>query len=735
MKHVFKPLTYLLVLLTFFTSCVNDDSELFIPEESITEQNSGISNIKVEILNENQINSNSIILEELENVIPYITSNNRTSQTQSANNTVSVANIGFNFNEKSYTIFKNEVSYITQGEYHSYTFSILSSEPTTLIENLVLSLNKEGEYDAYVVSYDLTEEQKEALSNQELNDLNIKPSFTSIEDFNINSLLASSVIERDPVSGYCYEVTTEVSPLTGWVITTRGDEEVPCPNEEGEAITVLDDGSDPSGGDGSTGGGGISGGSDPDPYDNDNGDVGFGGGGPSGGGDGDPVITRLTPLNYAINVALILGLDINDSDDSEALNYLELNPQEASSIYQFLESEDATGLSTPNLEAKTEARMRIDAERAQDGGWILDPGAIPNRPSLAYTHSFVPRLGERMYLLENGLVYYQSSTERVVNKRQLNTIASSEVSTDGFNYIYSYNTQRWYEYRLPEPTYADTDLSFLFNGFWRGVKIAGRYATPIEDIVILIDGKDFDGVEQSRVRSAGFLLLEIVPGTGLLRPISRIAENTQVWKVLVKIGDGTRTVIRTVRAITEEVYQKFYNFVVNGTANRALIDDLIRSGNFIDTDIIEVSEKVEDLSIKKGRRLTWEEVKAFFKRGNDFNKKAVNLEWYDYHEIHLANGKRLDSYDDVAGEIISRKATDLENIRFETFENYLREMHQKYPAGTEIRSLKYSELRGQFLIGQQILEIPASNQNFFDIQRYIDFARDNYDIIIRFRPE
>jgi len=378
--------------------------------------------------------------------------------------------------------------------------------------------------------------------------------------------------------------------------------------------------------------------------------------------------------------------------------------------------------------------MRIDAERAQDS-WVDNPGVIPNRPSLRYTKTFVPRVGERMHLLENGLVYYQSSTKRIINKRQTNALAPSELPTDGFNYIYSYDTERWYDYRLPEPRYADTDLSFLFNGFWNNVKLVGRYATPIEDIIILIDGKDFDNAEQSRLQAGGFMLLSIVPGGKILKPITRVAQNTRVWKILVKVGDGSRTVVRTVREITETTYQKFYNFVTNGTATRELIDDLIRSGNFIDTDIIEVSEKIADVSTKKRRRLTWEEVKALFKRGNDFNKKAVRNRWYKYDEVHLANGKRLDSYDDVAGEIISRKATDLENIKFETFERYLKEMHQKYPAGTEIRSLKYSELRGQFLIGQQILEIPSSNQNFFDIQRYINFARDNYDILIRFRPE
>lgn len=96
----------------------------------------------------------------------------------------------------------------------------------------------------------------------------------------------------------------------------------------------------------------------------------------------------------------------------------------------------------------------------------------------------------------------------------------------------------------------------------------------------------------------------------------------------------------------------------------------------------------------------------------------------------------MDSYTlDNGGEIISRKATDLNNIEFSTFENYLKEMRQKYPVGTQIRSNKYPDIDGQFLLGKQILEIPAKNQSLPNIQTFINFAKNNYDITIRFRPE
>ncbi|MGG4555549.1 hypothetical protein [Paenibacillus humicus] len=72
-------------------------------------------------------------------------------------------------------------------------------------------------------------------------------------------------------------------------------------------------------------------------------------------------------------------------------------------------------------------------------------------------------------------------------------------------------------------------------------------------------------------------------------------------------------------------------------------------------------------------------------------KKSVVEEWYPCNEVHLSNGKRLDSYDPIKGEIVSRKATDLADIELSTFESYLKEMKVKYEPGTIIRTDKYAE--------------------------------------------
>ena len=140
-------------------------------------------------------------------------------------------------------------------------------------------------------------------------------------------------------------------------------------------------------------------------------------------------------------------------------------------------------------------------------------------------------------------------------------------------------------------------------------------------------------------------------------------------------------------------------------------------------------------------RIEWKDVHDYLlydspmARGNAFNQTARDKRWYPHNEVHLSNGKRLDSYDPVKGEIVSRKATDLEMIDVKTFERYLKELRDKYPAGTKIRSNTNRQIDGQELHGRQILEIPASNKTFDKIKEYEALARDKYGVELRYREE
>ena len=226
-----------------------------------------------------------------------------------------------------------------------------------------------------------------------------------------------------------------------------------------------------------------------------------------------------------------------------------------------------------------------------------------------------------------------------------------------------------------------------------------------------VNSKDNGEKSHLATRGVGNTVITLISGVAIVKELPEIAD---------KLGDAIKKV------------KKAGNFIKNGK----FIDELLEADY----------QKYLTRKTKQGKapkdRLEWKESRDYWlndspmARGNKFNDTAKNDKWYPYNEIHLENGKRLDSYDAVKGEIVSRKATDLESIELSTFESYLKEMKNKYSAGIKIRSDKYkNQLDGKVLKGRQILEIPESNKNFDKIQDYIDLAKNKYNIEIRFRPE
>lgn len=124
-------------------------------------------------------------------------------------------------------------------------------------------------------------------------------------------------------------------------------------------------------------------------------------------------------------------------------------------------------------------------------------------------------------------------------------------------------------------------------------------------------------------------------------------------------------------------------------------------------------------------------MKDFFKRGNDFNRK-VNSKVppkYDFNEVtveQIIDGKvrkfRLDGYNEGL-EIVSRKATDFDNIKTSTFEKYCDELINKYKVGTKITAPKYPELNGKTLQGKYKLEVPKSNEMSSKLTEFKNIAK------------
>ncbi|MBD2609889.1 DUF4157 domain-containing protein [Nostoc punctiforme FACHB-252] len=165
-------------------------------------------------------------------------------------------------------------------------------------------------------------------------------------------------------------------------------------------------------------------------------------------------------------------------------------------------------------------------------------------------------------------------------------------------------------------------------------------------------------------------------------------------------------------------------------------------GTFRDSALEEKYQQYVTKKNKQGQeprdRADWKKASEYWTqnspmaRGNRFNDTANQN--YDYSEIHLKNGKRLDAYE--PGEaIISRKATDFDKIQESTFRGYLKEMKDKYAPGTEIRSDKYKkDLDSKPLEGKLVLEVPDSNQGARQ-RKHFESIANSEGIEIRYTPE
>jgi hypothetical protein len=157
----------------------------------------------------------------------------------------------------------------------------------------------------------------------------------------------------------------------------------------------------------------------------------------------------------------------------------------------------------------------------------------------------------------------------------------------------------------------------------------------------------------------------------------------------------------------------------------------------------DYSDELYDLAkgaLAKKKKFTWEEVKAFFKRGNDYNTKVKSLRPnpYQYHEVsvvkQMPNGElkafRLDSYN-PGKAIVSRKATDFDKIQISTFEKYLNEFKNKYTVGTPITA---KGLKGQVLSGEYKIEVPLTNEISSKRKEFEELAK-KYSVEIIYRAE
>ncbi len=120
-------------------------------------------------------------------------------------------------------------------------------------------------------------------------------------------------------------------------------------------------------------------------------------------------------------------------------------------------------------------------------------------------------------------------------------------------YYYDASAKQWIDFDLPPADCASCDIRWLADQF---EKNSLRYATPIEDIIIFIDGKDLDGASASRMLAGAFLIVEVVPGGKILKPLKGAAKvaTRGTRKIAITIG---KTGKRFIGEVVDGVYKPY----------------------------------------------------------------------------------------------------------------------------------------------------------------------------------
>lgn len=418
-----------------------------------------------------------------------------------------------NTSPSGFTVVKGTVNKVESENYISYTFLIRRIEQKhAVFENLILEKRK-GKINALLIKYQPSQEYLNSKNKSFSGKL-------SIQKIDYNSAWLSKEISPD-----CYWVET----WTRRDCTVHGFNGIyqeECDNYGKDDYTYSSTYS-------CTSDTGTSFDSDPTqtPISTE------------GGGNSPTVTTspvyETAESDIGISIKRISGvLDLT----TDERNWLSSQSEETILFYEnYLE----TNLS---VEAENWVAGQIELETLfQDSkrNWKAETGNIKNNPHLKYTHKDKEDIYHTYYKMTDGSQILAAGFEKRISKAG-DIIDKYRREADLINDVYYYIKipgEKWAE-MLFDPNNLGDQLKTLFKlaAIDLGTNL-GRYALPIEDIKILIDGKDFDGQDVSRWKAAGFLLLTVVPGSKGLKVAGKIADATVV---VIKLGGGT-FVIDTVK--------------------------------------------------------------------------------------------------------------------------------------------------------------------------------------------
>jgi len=284
----------------FLTNCEKETFEV----EQTTNSKYSLSRIDLK-----QIQKNEALIEKIGSI------ENSIKKTKS--------NLQARYENEQFNLNLNNATYIeaTDGSYHSYSFYIQNDENNFNINNIVLSSTKNEDYEADLVTYNLSEEERNQVNNGIEIDLINK---TTIKSFDINQI---NMYSR---GGTCVElVYVGTEDCSCHVTHATGG----CPHPE----DIYEWQSVDCGGGASTGG--TNSGSDGPGFDGTS-----GGSGSSSGSSSPPKATSLTNTNGTPTDCNNISTQMNDQQFKDKIEFLKTKTGEQQET-GF--SQDTSGSFTP----------------------------------------------------------------------------------------------------------------------------------------------------------------------------------------------------------------------------------------------------------------------------------------------------------------------------------------------------------------------------------------------------
>lgn len=279
-------------------------------------------------------------------------------------------------------------------------------------------------------------------------------------------------------------------------------------------------------------------------------------------------------------------------------------------------------------------------EKGKDNWDKVTPQKYQTKKKLVYNkecgYFYSGNLRRSYFGLTNGNIL-------IVDQKRISPISDEVVNV---YHLYVAELDEWFEIDIN--TFEDDCLSCDFNYIAAEVtklagKTVGRYILPIEDFYILLEGRDFDGVQANRAVAGGFILIEFIPGGKVLKPVTKGLKAG--IKATVK---GSRKIYKTVKG-SKVVIGEF-------------ADDVLKPAKWIDGEVDEIVEILEDVNYTTSDGQQVKGALQLVKKGDNLGFRLAKFTTKEVNELVQAATKNPESKKIILGKYVKNSPLSYDKV-------------------------------------------------------------------------